>query len=204
MKLIRHRWIPRDIIGGNSALDLVNTVSGWEDDPEDWIPDTGSLLDWAQISGLVNPHEKSEAARRAAASPAAAERVLASLKELRFALWHLIDSLEHGKPAKPDHLSVINDWTFHLALSQQLIFRRNKMDFTLHSDVSVLDLPGLRVTGAALVLLMDPPAGRIKTCAGSNCGWKFADKSKNSSRRWCDMTVCGNLEKARQYRSRND
>jgi len=204
LKLVRHRWVARDIIGGNSALDLVNTVSGWQDDPEDWIPDTSTFLDWARISGLMNAREKTDATRRAAASPSSAERGLASLKELRFALWHLIHSLVQRKPAKPEYLSVINSWTCHLTLSQQLIFRHDKMDFALHSDISALDLPGLRVTTAALVLLMDPPAGRIKTCAGSNCGWKFVDKSKNRSRRWCDMAVCGNLEKARQYRSRND
>src|SRR5258708_28035799 len=203
MKLVNHHWIPRDIVGGNYALDLVNTVSGWEDDPEDWIPDPDSFLDWAQITGLLNTHEKSRAAHQAAASPASAERVLASLKELRFALWHLSESLQHRKPAEPDLVSVFNDRTCHLGLSQQVIFRRDKMDFALRSDVSVMDLPGLRVTAAALVLLMNPPAGRIKTCCDANCGWKFVDHSKNKSRRWCDMAVCGNLLKASAYRAIN-
>jgi|SRR5215831_6102760 len=202
MKLVYHRWISRDIIGGNSALDLVNTVSGWGDDPEDWIPDVGSFLAWAARSKLLNTHESSEAARQATASPAAADRVLASLKELRFSLWHLVDALEHGKPPKPAHLSVLNDWARRLALSQHLAFRRHKMHFALHPEVSVLDTPGLRVTATALTFLMDPPATRIKTCPGGGCGWKFIDKSKNQSRRWCDMAVCGNLEKARHYRSR--
>jgi predicted RNA-binding Zn ribbon-like protein len=203
MKLVRHHWITRDIIGGNSALDLVNTVSGWGSDPEDWIPDATSFLEWAAMSGLLSTREKNEAARRAEASPAAADRVLASLKELRFALWHVVDCAERSKLAKSDHLSVINQWTCHLALSQQVTFQRNKMAFALHSDISPMDLPGLRVTAAALGLLMDPPTGRIKTCPGGDCGWKFVDQSKNSSRRWCDMAVCGNLAKAKEFRARN-
>jgi predicted RNA-binding Zn ribbon-like protein len=203
MRLVNHRWIPRDIIGGNFALDLVNTVSGWNYDPEDWVPDIASFLVWAQLCCVLDKREKHEAARRADASPTAAERVLASVKELRFALWALMDSLEHRKPAKPGDLSVIDEWVRRLALSEQVIVRRNKLDFAFNRDISVLELPALRVTAAALSLLKNPPVARIKTCPGLNCGWKFVDHSKNRSRRWCDMAVCGNLAKARKFRARN-
>lgn len=203
MRLVNHRWIPRDIVGGNSTLDLVNTVSGWNRDPEDWVPDIASFLVWAHMCHLLDTREKNEAARRADAAPVAADRVLASLKELRFALWALIDSLEHRKPAKPGDLSVINEWARRLTLSGQVIVNSNKLDFAFNRDISVLELPALRVTAAALSLLKNPPAVRIKTCPGQNCGWKFLDQSKNKSRRWCDMSVCGNVAKARKYRARN-
>src|SRR6202051_4560993 len=97
MKLVNHNWIPRDIVGGNLAMDLVNTVSGWNSDPEDWVPDIASFLVWARTCGVLNEGEQNAAARRAKGSPAAAERVLASVQELRFSLWRLVDSLEHPK-----------------------------------------------------------------------------------------------------------
>ena len=204
MRVVNHRWIPGDIVGGSSALDLVNTVSGWNHDPEDWVPDIASFLVWARTCGLLDTREKKQAARRAEGSPVAADRVLAAVKELRFALWGLTDSLEHRKPAKPGDLSVINEWIRRLALSERVIVRRNKIDFAINRDISALELPGLRVTAAALSLLKDPPAARIKTCPGYDCGWKFVDQSKNRSRRWCDMAVCGNLAKARQYRAQHN
>src|SRR5258708_4927930 len=120
MRQDNHRWIPRDIIGANSALDLVNTVSAGGDDPEDCIPDAGGFLDWARMGGLLNIYEKNQAAQIAAAFPDSVERVLAALKELRFALWHLIDSLQHGKPAKPGYVSVLNDWARRLGLSRHV------------------------------------------------------------------------------------
>src|ERR1700674_380732 len=92
MKLVNHRWIARDIVGGNLALDLVNTVSGWNSDPEDWVPDIASFLAWARTCGALDEEEQNAAAGHAKDSPAAAERVLASVKELRFALRGLIDS----------------------------------------------------------------------------------------------------------------
>lgn len=203
MRVVSHHWIPGDIVGGNSALDLVNTVSGWNHDPEDWVPDIVSFLVWVQTCGLLDTREKNDAARQAKGSLVAAERVLASVKELRFALWSLIDSLEHRKPAKPRDLLVIDERVRRLVLSEHVVVRRNKIEFAINRDISVLELPGLRVTAAALSLLKDPPAARIKTCAAQDCGWKFVDQSKNRSRRWCDMAVCGNLAKSRQYRARN-
>jgi len=203
MKLVNHHWIPRDIVGGNLALDLVNTVSGWNNDPEDWIPDIASFLVWARTSGVLRTREQNEAARHAEDSPAAAERALASVKELRFALWGLTDSLEHCKPAVPSDLIVIDEWRRRLATSEQVIVRRNKIDFAINREISALDLAGLRVTAAGLSFLKNLPAARLKTCPAHDCGWKFVDQSKNRSRRWCDMAVCGNLAKTRQYRARN-
>jgi predicted RNA-binding Zn ribbon-like protein len=48
-----------------------------------------------------------------------------------------------------------------------------------------------------LSLLAPANLKRLKVCG--NCGWLFLDKSRNSSRLWCDMTVCGNRSKARQH-----
>ena len=202
MKPVNHHWIAGDIVGGNSALNLVNTVSGWGYDPEDWVPDIESFLAWARLSGLLDEGEKKQVARLIEGSPAAAERVLASVKELRFTLWSLISCLQHRKPAKPGDLSVINEWVHRLALAEEVVVEGNKIEVAIKRDISVLELIGLRVTAAALALLKNPPAGRIKTCPGENCGWKFVDRSKNRSRRWCDMAVCGNLVKARKYRAR--
>jgi len=33
------------------------------------------------------------------------------------------------------------------------------------------------------------------------CRWLFLDTSKNHTRRWCDMKVCGNRIKARRFKA---
>jgi predicted RNA-binding Zn ribbon-like protein len=43
---------------------------------------------------------------------------------------------------------------------------------------------------------------RLKVCPADDCQWAFYDASKNRSRTWCSMQVCGNRAKARSYRSR--
>jgi predicted RNA-binding Zn ribbon-like protein len=43
---------------------------------------------------------------------------------------------------------------------------------------------------------------RLKACPRDVCHWAFYDHSKNRSGRWCEMDVCGNIEKARAFRER--
>jgi len=43
---------------------------------------------------------------------------------------------------------------------------------------------------------------RLKMCAADECQRVFFDRSKPSSRRWCQTELCGNREKTRNYRER--
>ena len=53
---------------------------------------------------------------------------------------------------------------------------------------------------SALQLIAEGSSARIKIC--QFCGWLFHDKSKNQTRIWCDMAVCGNRIKARRNYSK--
>lgn len=69
------------------------------------------------------------------------------------------------------------------------------------------DLPPIRRGLASLALawariVLTGEAARLKRCAQDSCGWVFWDVSKNRSRRWCSMRICGNRAKARSYAAR--
>ncbi|KQV43377.1 MULTISPECIES: CGNR zinc finger domain-containing protein [unclassified Rhizobium] len=56
---------------------------------------------------------------------------------------------------------------------------------------------------SALRLTTETGDGRLKICP--NCQWLFIDRSRNRSRNWCDMAVCGNRVKAsRHYRRQKE
>ncbi len=44
---------------------------------------------------------------------------------------------------------------------------------------------------------------RIKICPADDCLWAFYDRSRNRSRTWCSMQVCGNRKTARSWRERH-
>jgi len=58
------------------------------------------------------------------------------------------------------------------------------------------------VVESAAALLTSPDLSRVRECESETCGWLFIDRSRNRSRRWCDMTVCGNRAKVRRHYQR--
>ncbi|HEX6460003.1 MAG TPA: CGNR zinc finger domain-containing protein [Thermoleophilaceae bacterium] len=66
------------------------------------------------------------------------------------------------------------------------------------------DVPGAlsRILAVAYTSMADETWQRLKACRLDDCQWAFFDQSKNRSRTWCSMKVCGNRAKARAYRER--
>lgn len=59
-----------------------------------------------------------------------------------------------------------------------------------------------RVAAAITDAVADGSWQRLKVCQEHSCLWAFIDTSKNRSRSWCSMRVCGNRTKTRAYRAR--
>jgi predicted RNA-binding Zn ribbon-like protein len=58
------------------------------------------------------------------------------------------------------------------------------------------------VLGVVAEAMADGTWSRMKTCPGPHCGWVFYDGSRNRSRQWCSMELCGNRVKGREFRAR--
>jgi predicted RNA-binding Zn ribbon-like protein len=59
-----------------------------------------------------------------------------------------------------------------------------------------------RVLAAVVVASADGTWSRLKICPADDCRWAFYDQSRNRSRRWCSMEVCGNRSKTRAHRAK--
>jgi len=46
------------------------------------------------------------------------------------------------------------------------------------------------------------PRAHLRECADDTCAW-LIDRTKNHSRRWCDMNTCGSRNKVRDFRERH-
>jgi predicted RNA-binding Zn ribbon-like protein len=60
-----------------------------------------------------------------------------------------------------------------------------------------------RVVASVAELASTDEWKRLKTCRDEHCRVAFYDQSRNRSRAWCSMEVCGNREKARSFRKRH-
>ena len=59
------------------------------------------------------------------------------------------------------------------------------------------------VAAAAAKVAIEQRLDRVKICPADDCRWAFYDTSRNRSRQWCSMEVCGNRAKARAHRERS-
>src|SRR5712691_4895266 len=66
-------------------------------------------------------------------------------------------------------------------------------------DVGALAL----VLAAVADAMADGSWIRLKACRSDTCRWAFVDNARNRSRHWCDMSVCGNRQKVRTFRSQH-
>lgn len=69
--------------------------------------------------------------------------------------------------------------------------------FAAHPEAAAPCPLDLATARSALGLIASAAPGRLKICP--NCQWLFIDRSRNASRNWCDMAVCGNRAKARLH-----
>jgi len=70
-------------------------------------------------------------------------------------------------------------------------------------DEDALELPLRLVLASAIDLLLDDDPARLRQCpAPDGCGWLFYDASRNATRRWCSMQMCGNGAKSRRFQRR--
>jgi hypothetical protein len=69
-------------------------------------------------------------------------------------------------------------------------------------ELSATTAVGL-IAAAAAKVAIEGRLDRVKICPADDCRWAFYDTSRNHSRQWCSMEVCGNRAKARAHRVRS-
>ena len=192
-----------DLSGGRLCLDLANTVSNrGGEHPIDHLRTYGDLIAWAAQAGAVSPGVAREIAARAAARPGEARQALATAIEVRETLYRLFAAIASGRRPRPEDLAALNG---HMpaALARARLVRSDGR-FVLKTEAAADDLasPIAPVIQSAIELLTSSDADRVRSCAADTCEWLFLDTTKNRTRRWCDMKVCGNRAKVRRFRER--
>ena len=91
----------------------------------------------------------------------------------------------------------------HEALSRLEICPSEDMfEWTWVLDANDLDRVLWPIVRSAADLLTSGDLRKVRQCARESCDWLFVDASKNHSRRWCSMNMCGSRVKARRYYQR--
>lgn len=203
MRLEHHEFRDMDLVGGDPALDLVNTVTARDTQPRDWLDDYPALLRWARKAALAPAAELDALERLAAESVAKSNAALARCKQLREALCVSLYALAAGGEPAAAELETLDQARLSASRAARLISRSGRLQTQWSAQRSGLDLIAHIVTAYAIELLKDARLERLRVCDGRDCGWVFVDTSKSGRRRWCDMATCGNIAKAKRFQQRH-
>ena len=183
------------------CLDFTNTVDWRESShPEDKLTDYPRLIEWCQKVGIVSPDEAGRLLEEYAKVPNKGDKIFQRAIDFREALYHiLLDNVKHVTP-KPSDLTVINKEVKDKLSHSKLIPMENGYTWTRDLGVGNQSFLLWPIVKSTVDLMTSDSLERVGHCADEKgCGWLFWDSSRNRSRRWCDMSDCGNRAKARRY-----
>jgi predicted RNA-binding Zn ribbon-like protein len=190
-------------VGGRLCLDFINTRgSHFDDGAREYVGDYAGLVAWLRAcEGGLDARQASRALAQAREHPRKAADVFAKSRELRALLYRVIAARANGAaPARAD-LDAFNREA-KAALAHRRIATGERWRWTW-DDESALELPLWLVLSSAVDLLLDDDPSRLRQCpAPDGCGWLFYDTSRNATRRWCSMRMCGNGAKSRRFQRR--
>ncbi|MGH7902613.1 MAG: CGNR zinc finger domain-containing protein [Candidatus Dormibacteraceae bacterium] len=164
--------------------EFVNTVDLEEE--TDRIGDAAALTAWLREQGLLGAAEVATARDQ--------ERAVAIREAVRGLLL-----ANTGAPVYPIALSILNRTAAECPIHVRFL---SSGGTRLDSEVGGAHAAMARILMAVHAAMSDGTWGRLKACRQDTCRWAFYDRSKNRSRAWCSMAVCGNRAKARSYRER--
>jgi predicted RNA-binding Zn ribbon-like protein len=194
--------LPAESVDAERVLAFINTLSGRPTPaPVERLDSYDALLSWARDQHLIPGAAADRLAAEARRHPHQAAAVLARAKDFREALNGLANAIDAGRQPNAEVLKTIGECLAGAYANGRLVPHEGALQWVASAEDD-LDRVLWEIGRAAGRLVVSPRLARVRACAAHDCGWWFVDGTKNRSRRWCDMTVCGNREKLRRFRSR--
>ena len=202
------RDIPRadhdfEFIAGSVALDFANTLGGMHTAPtHEHLIEYDDLVRFGRSAGTLTPTSARRLSDEAGRQPGRASAVLRRAIALRESIWRVFDAFAKGARADPADLAAIHDEELASLRHARIVQSGSAVRYEW-SDEAVLERPLWAIARSAADLLRsegDRPL--VRECGSETCEWLFIDRSRNHTRRWCDMNDCGNRAKQRRMRAR--
>jgi len=179
------------------CLDYANTRC-WRglERPTETLRRPADLIDWCRrASPLAAPYRSM--------TPAAAASLFAEAIALREVIYRAFSTLAADGSIPQAELSVLNAAIAHAPPRTHIAQLGGQYAWQVEVSAGPrpLSAPQLlaAVVWSAADLIVAARGGEIRQCANDACRWLFLDGSRNASRRWCDMSACGNRAKARRH-----
>jgi predicted RNA-binding Zn ribbon-like protein len=189
------------LVAGHPALDFINTMD-WrfrESGPEELLQSYNHLLRFIEQSKMLSIKHIQLLHRNTRKS--AGERVLAACIELREAMAEVSYAWLDGRSPSAAPLRTLERHFKVARLQQRLCWKGSQLEWSWSGKEAEAELPLWLLSLATSDLMVSEAVHRVRACDNEECRWLFLDTSKNHTRRWCDMKICGNRMKARRFKA---
>jgi predicted RNA-binding Zn ribbon-like protein len=181
------------------CLDFANTFA-WQDGMAvDSLSGPVELLRWCKEHGAVDAATFARLDYWSTGSAAESAAMFADAVMLRGSLYRVFFALAHRETPAARDVAALNSALAGAPMRHTLIAVDDGFGWRLEADRRPAASLLAPVLWSAGDLLVSPEVARIRHCANEKCLWLFLDDSKNGSRRWCSMQLCGNRAKAHRH-----
>ncbi len=180
------------------CLDFANTnAAGRKGDGADSLGCLGDLAAWLEKNAVIDAARAKSLKRLERTEPAKADRLLNRARRLREAVYKLMSDAAAEKSANPAGIDALSREA--VAATKALSIQHTEGAYRWEVTDPSPEAATSAIALSAAALLTGPDLHRVRECGNETCGWLFLDNSKNQSRKWCEMSSCGNKMKARRH-----
>ncbi len=184
--------------GDGLCLDFVNTLF-WRgtEDPTEELTGFQPLVGWLEAKSGHDAKALDSAKIWSVQEPAKADRLYKEAIALREAIHGIFAATASGQPLPAADFEIVNTALEKAPARRKLASRKGGWE----SPWPAMSAPALLapVLWSAADLMLTRDRKRIRQCSNEKCLYLFIDESKNGTRRWCDMSSCGNRAKAHRH-----
>ncbi len=193
-----------ELIGGWLCLDWTNTVSA-RSGPErhEYLTGYADLLEWSRRAGVITQRDVRRLERNASRHLGEAAAVLDRAIAMRETIYRIFAGIASQRSPKKADVASLNAMLTETLSRLQVQPAEAGFAWQWASGPRALDMMLWPIVRSAADLLTSPDLFRVRQCARrEGCDWLFVDTSRNQSRRWCSMGMCGSRVKSSRYYQR--
>ena len=186
------------------CLDFANTLS-WRgsESPAEGLHDFAALIAWIGRSAIASAEGESDLAPSLAAiGSEEAARLFAEAIALREAIFRIFSAFAAGAGVPGADLERLEAALAQAPARDKLARSDGLYGWQVEAPLRTMPQLLAPVIWSAGDLVVAGGNRRIRRCANEECLWMFIDESKSGTRRWCQMSACGNRAKARRHYSK--
>lgn len=193
---------PFDYISGSLILDFTN-VGTHAGHNHEHLRSFNDLVDFVRQAGGLSPAEARRLVAEAERHPSVAKAILGRAVALRDASMRGFSAFAGGKAPDARDLELIGREAAAALAHRRIALAGKQITWTWADDLTLERvLWPIAQSGADLLTSADDRV-MLRECASDTCEWLFLDRTRNHSRRWCDMADCGNRAKQQRLRARS-